>query len=97
MRPRAADSDSVPVGVPQRAGATESLYVRVENQEIVAIGEYILRLPGVQEKNQLSLLSIGIRCKGGEKNFLFRPYKSVSYSSKTAVIVLIMVVWLVFG
>jgi len=38
MRPRAADLDSVPVGVPQMAGAPESLYVRLENQEIVAMG-----------------------------------------------------------
>ncbi len=36
MRPRAADLDSIPVGVPQMADAPESLYVRLENREIIA-------------------------------------------------------------
>jgi hypothetical protein len=30
--------DSVPVGVPQTPGAAESLHVRLESQEIVAVG-----------------------------------------------------------
>jgi hypothetical protein len=38
MRPRAADLDSVPVGVPQMAGALESLQVWLENRENVAMG-----------------------------------------------------------
>jgi len=38
MRPRAADLDSVPVGVPQMMGAPESLHVWLENQEMVTIG-----------------------------------------------------------
>jgi len=38
MRLRAADLDSAPVGVPQISGAPESLHVRLENRETVAIG-----------------------------------------------------------
>jgi len=38
MRPRAADLDSVPVGVLQMADAPDSLYVWLENREMVAMG-----------------------------------------------------------
>ncbi len=38
MWPRAADLDSVPVGVSQMAGAPESLYVWLENREMIAMG-----------------------------------------------------------
>jgi hypothetical protein len=51
MRPRAADLDSVPVGVPQLAGTPGSLYVRLENSGYYRYWEYMLRQPGVQENN----------------------------------------------
>ncbi len=35
------------------AGTPESLHVRLENREMFATGEYILRQPGVQEKKAL--------------------------------------------
>jgi hypothetical protein len=49
MRPRAADLDSVPVGVPQMAGAGEpSRPARKSGNR--RQGEYIQRQKGVQEK-----------------------------------------------
>ncbi len=36
MRPRAADLDFVPVGVPQLDGTLGSLHVWLENREIIA-------------------------------------------------------------
>jgi hypothetical protein len=38
------------------AGAPESLYVWLENQEIVALKQHTLWQPGVQEKNQLFMI-----------------------------------------
>ena len=70
MRPRAADLDSVPVGVPQMAGASESLHVWLENQEIVALKQHTLWQPDVQEKNQLSQLIVEIRYKQVRKLFV---------------------------
>jgi len=75
MWSRAADLDSALVGVPQISGASESLHVRLENREIVALIQHTLWQPGGQEKNQLSLLSVEICCKEVRKNFPSRPYK----------------------
>ena len=52
MRPRAADLDSVPVGVPQMADVPESLHVRLENREIYANGNiYYSRRVGKRKIN----------------------------------------------
>ena len=76
MRPRAADLDSIPVGIPQMAGAPESLYVWLENQEIVALIRHTLWQPDVQEKNQLLMLGFEIRCT---KTFRSGPIKTFHF------------------
>jgi len=58
---------------------------------------YILRQLGVQEKNQLSLLSVEIRCRDVRKNFSFRAYKKHSTLPETAITVQIRVICLLFG
>ena len=70
MRPCAADLDSVPVGVPHKASAPESLHVRLENREIVALIQHTLCQPDVQEKNQHLMLSVEIRYKQVRKLFI---------------------------
>jgi len=72
MRPRAADLDSAPVGVTQMAGVPASLYVRLENREIVAMGNICCGSRVCKRKIQLSQVSIEICYKGGEKK-LFVP------------------------
>jgi len=50
MRLRAADLNSIPIGVPQMAGAPENFYIRLENSGYNRYREYIPQLSGVQEK-----------------------------------------------
>jgi len=51
MRPRAADLDSIPVGVPQLAGAPERLHVLLENRELVAMGSICCGRRACKRKN----------------------------------------------
>jgi len=62
----------------QMAGAPESLYVRLENREMVAIGN-IYCDSRVCKKNQLSLLSVDIRRMGVGKTFCSGPIKTFHF------------------
>jgi hypothetical protein len=63
-------SDSLSVGVPQMAGAPESLYVRLENRKIVAMGNIYCGSRVCKKKN---CLQTAIKAYASVKNLLEYP------------------------